>query len=572
MSASSPALLRSVILPSLLLVQAVGGTRPATPELTLDRVTSLPRLSGTPPIEVTWSSNSRRVAFLWNDEGLPFRDLWLTDAAGARPIRVTRLAEPDLARAHPGISEVAWSPEGKSLLFLFDDVIHRVQSDGSGLERLTTDVAARRALSFSAEGRFVSYLEDGDLWLWHQGSGERVRVTRVGRPPLGIVPGARFSRHDAEIVSYAWSPDSRRIALLAEDRTEVRKVLIPDYLGQETSAAALRRDFPGDNDASRRLGVYSVDDGRVRWIELAGSRDRWMGGYAWSPDGSRLLVDQHSEDAVERWLYLVTPQDGDVRELYRERRDTRVSWHWSSVWASDGRSVLFVSDNDGRHHLYSVGLDGALPRRLTSGEWSVIGESGAAWLGINPLANEVLFVANKKNPYERHVYRMPQPGGTVREVTTLAGTHEPYLSPDGTRLALLHSSNLSPPDLYVVDVNDGGPERRVTRSPAPEFDRYGWVAPRYVTFPSHVDGTTLHGRLLEPRDLDPARRYPAILGPVYPNTVRNRWGDREEWRGLYSSFEQFLVLERGYVVLQVDVRGSVGYGRAFRERLLMDYG
>jgi dipeptidyl-peptidase-4 len=56
-----------------------------------------------------------------------------------------------------------------------------------------------------------------------------------------------------------------------------------------------------------------------------------------------------------------------------------------------------------------------------------------------------------------------------------------------------------------------------------------------------------------------------IFGPVYSNTVRNRWG------GLTGTLQQYLV-QRGYIVVQVDVRGSVGYGRRFREAFLMDYG
>ncbi|MGH9389837.1 MAG: prolyl oligopeptidase family serine peptidase, partial [Vicinamibacteria bacterium] len=78
-----------------------------------------------------------------------------------------------------------------------------------------------------------------------------------------------------------------------------------------------------------------------------------------------------------------------------------------------------------------------------------------------------------------------------------------------------------------------------------------------------------------PPNLDPSnpsKKYPVILGPVYPNSVRNRWGDRQEWRGLYSSFQQYLTIERGFIGFQVDVRGSVGYGSEFRDRLLGDYG
>jgi dipeptidyl-peptidase-4 len=151
------------------------------------------------------------------------------------------------------------------------------------------------------------------------------------------------------------------------------------------------------------------------------------------------------------------------------------------------------------------------------------------------------------------------------------GTHIPSVSPDASKIAVLHSNDVTPMDLYIVDAKGGLPERRVTHSPPKEFDSYKWAQARYVTFKSHVDGVTVHGRVLEPPNLDRSKKYAAIMGPVYPNSVRNRWTDREEWRGSYNGLQQYLAVEGQYIVMLVDVRGSVGHGRAFRERLT-DYG
>jgi dipeptidyl-peptidase-4 len=139
-------------------------------------------------------------------------------------------------------------------------------------------------------------------------------------------------------------------------------------------------------------------------------------------------------------------------------------------------------------------------------------------------------------------------------------------------VALLHSNDMTPTELYIVDSEGGSTERRITTSPPTEFAQYNWVEPRYVTFKSHLDGVTLHGRLLEPPNLDRSKKHPVILGPVYPNSVRKRWGDKQIFRGLYSLIQQYFVLEGGYIVFQVDTRGSVGYGRPFREALIRDYG
>ena len=87
------------------------------------------------------------------------------------------------------------------------------------------------------------------------------------------------------------------------------------------------------------------------------------------------------------------------------------------------------------------------------------------------------------------------------------------------------SADDSPTELYIASLSGAaGAEKRITKSTPPEFDSIPWVKPKYVTFPSHLDGVTLHGRLFLPPNLDPSKKYPVILGPVYPNSVRNRWG------------------------------------------------
>jgi dipeptidyl-peptidase-4 len=105
----------------------------------------------------------------------------------------------------------------------------------------------------------------------------------------------------------------------------------------------------------------------------------------------------------------------------------------------------------------------------------------------------------------------------------------------------------------------------VTSPGSPEFASYHWVAPRYQSFKHQSEPYTIHARILEPANLDRGKKYPVIFGPVYSNTVRNHWN------GLYGMVQQLLV-QRGYIVVQVDVRGSTGYGREFREKFLMDWG
>ena len=258
--------------------------------------------------------------------------------------------------------------------------------------------------------------------------------------------------------------------------------------------------------------------------------------------------------------------DLTVRQLWHDRGERRGYPVFSSFWRTDGRGVLFVGDLDERYRLYSMSLDDEAPTRLTAGEWDVAGSRGRGTVALVPQTREIFFVSNQKSPYERHVYRMPEGGGAVTQVTSLPGVHTPFVSPDGSKVAVLHSNDVTPTELYIVDAKGGAAEQRITRSPPDEFYDYEWAEPRYVTFESRIDDFTLHGRILEPPGLDESQKYPVVLGPVYSNTVRN------EWRGLYGTLQQFMALEGGYINLQVDIRGSVGYGKTFREIFQGDWG
>lgn len=570
----------------LILALLLAAASPA--RLPLERITTLPSLIGTAPASPVWSPDGSRLAFLWNNRGMPFRDVWVVDATGDGSKRATDLGAPPAekpaanasfqelarwaaARHDPGVTAVVWSEDAKALVFVFQGDLYRVGADGAGLTQLTRTAEAESAPAFSPGGRYLSYLREGDLWLWTQSSGENVRVTRVGVPPVGRIPGGEFTDFDTEYSSYLWSPDGATVALLLEDRREARQVLFPDYLAEETRVVPQRRDFPGENDQTRSLALYPVAEGRPRPVDLPDPTDRRFGSISWSPDGSHLLVDQTSEDADDRWIYAVRRDDGAARELWHNHKPkggstTSASQLWTSHWQSDGKGIVFISDVEGWHRLYALPLAGGTPRPLTEGGWDVTGAAfEGAGLAASPKTKEFFFVGSKKSPHERPVYRLPENGGPVVAVTSLAGTHTPFVSPDGARAAVLHSSDVNPTELYVIESRAGASERRITRSPPPEFESYRWLEPRYVTFPSHLDGVTLHGRLLEPRDLDRTRRHPAILGPVYSNTARN------QWRGTHGTFQQYLAQE-GYLVLQVDIRGSVGHGREFRERAVFGIG
>ena len=528
--------------------------------LSIDRILSKPSIAGTSPSSPSWSADSQQLAFLWNDSGLTRREIWAVKGDGSGLRQITSEVE-----GKGGVKMFVWTPNASDLIYLRSgDLWHISFASGKG-KRLTKTGGNKSNLAVSPNGRYASFLQDGDLWLFNLASNKLTQQTKVGVPSISKVPLGRYNRPDVEIGSYvwggptyAWSPDSRTIAVHYVDRRDMRKVPFPYYLGKETIANNIRRGYPGDPNEYRTIGFFSVENGDLKLLDLPSPTANRIVGFSWSPNG-KLLLDQESDSATDRWLHTVDPTDGRLKEIWHDHRETRIYTSIASAWHSDGERVVFLSDLGDRYGLYLLTPGEETPNLLTNKSFDVTGTPL-----ITAPANRIFFQSNEPSPYERHVFHISDEGGASTRVTTLPGQHRPYPSPDGMRVALLHNSDLSPTELYLMDTRDGLLESQITISPNSEFMDRSWVQPRYATFKSQIDDYTLHARILEPANITRGKRYPVIFGPAYSNTVRNRWA------GTIGLLQQLLV-ERGYIVIQVDVRGSTGYGREFREKFLMDF-
>lgn len=541
--------------------------------LTIDRLYSLPRLIGTAPRAATWSNDSRRFAFLWNGEGTNFYDVWVASIDQPAPVRVTqmpRLNPPpapggDEAAARQraariegdsGVSSLTWHPDGRRLVFGFRGDIFIVRP-GDEPRRLDDGTHASRSLEPSPDGRWVAYIGAGDIWLASMDPNAAPRrLTELAAD--GAVSVERFE----------WSPDGSAIALVETDVSRVPQRRIPDYLLDETEAPLVRRSFPGEPAPGRRIGVIAaVGGGAIRWIDRGGDPQDPIFSFAWSPDSRSILLDTSDLYVKDRRLLVADARTGTVRVVHREQEPGNVTAEWQAAWTPDGSGLVFTSDSAAEdYHLHYVSPGGE-PRALTKGAWTV------SDMHVSAAAGTVFFVGNAGKPEERHVFRVGLDGSGMARLSVRPGTHAPVVSPDGRHALVIFSSDDTPFDLFLTRLDPSLPEadreRRVTTSPLPEFAEYRWVTPHYVTFRSRADGATLHGRLTLPPGLDKSRTHPAILGSVYSNTVRNQWGGRTAhptW-----GLDQYLVQE-GYILLAVDIRGSSGHGKAFRRGIRLDYG
>jgi dipeptidyl aminopeptidase/acylaminoacyl peptidase len=236
----------------------------------------------------------------------------------------------------------------------------------------------------------------------------------------------------------------------------------------------------------------------------------------------------------------------------------------------DGKWISFLSDRDGWDHLYVARPTGGTPIQITKGRFEAW---RPAW---SPDGTRIAFDSNEgSNPGMRHIgvatIGADPARATVAMLTRGRGTNtDPLWSPDGRQILYQHTDPQNSADLYVVDATGGAPVRLTDSMPA-EVDRAALVEPQLVHYPG-PDGQNVPAYLFVPKNLDRARRHPAIVW-IHGDGVNQNYDGWHIQRNyaVYYSFHQYL-LQQGYVVLAPDYRGSIGYGSAWREGVYMDVG
>ena len=525
-------------------------------ELTLDDLFASPKLTGTTPSEPAWAPNSEHFAFSWSEPGIPGRGLWLSTSNG----KEVRLISDILSAP---VRDIIWTDANRIISLRGNSLWETSLNQEVDILFMHVEAGAHN-LSISPSGNQAVYIRRGDLWLADLSSKENRRLTEIGIASLSSLEKGRYSRPEREIgpgiwsgPTYKWSPDGKTIAIHVVDRREMRKVPFPDYLAPETSPNTVRRGYPGDPNEIRKVGLLDVESGNIIYLDLPDPYHSQIIDFNWSPSGA-LLIDIASDTAVKRKLFVVAPEESRLREIWRCVREERMYTTFGSTWHPDGKKVVFLSDMGDRYGLYTIDAIATRdsPQLLTDPSYDV--------LSAPSVAGDALFYSgNGVSPYEQHVYRLNMSSRDPKQVTRLPGRNVGYPSPDGRHLVFIHSNDTSPPELYVTNTEEGA-ATRVTHSPMPTFTERPLATPEYVSFPSLVDDYTLHARILKPTNMQPGTKYPVVFGPVYSNTARNRWA------GNYS-LVQHLLAQKGYIIVQVDSRGSNGYGRAFREEFLLGF-
>jgi dipeptidyl aminopeptidase/acylaminoacyl peptidase len=612
--------MRNFLLPlgiSLFLLQAQPAERFS---LTVDNIMRGPELVGYEPAQVRWSGDSREIYFEWkehtrketdpmetwvvNRDGSGLRKLSDEEARLAPPVfgdtskdhrltvyanggdlflynrqtgktdRITRTTDPE---ANP-----RFLPDGKRIAFTRANNLYVTSLDGAGLVQMT-DIRAAGAPAPAVAGGGRGFGGRG---------GAPQAVTPTGEPQKGT-PSQEYLKaeqkelleiirekttlHDQEearrkkenprkpftlqarqnVAGLELSPDEKYVIAAIIESGSAKNTVVPNYITE----SAYTEDIPGrsnvgDTQSKFRLAILDAVNGDVKWVD-AGQKDRdvRLTQPVWSEDGSKAVLMARAADNKDRWILAIDPATGKTRVLATDHDNAWIGGPGANTlgWMKNGREVYFQSERTGWSHLYAVSYEGGEPRALTSGKWEVLNarqslDKSRFWV-----------TATKDSLYEQQLYEMPGDGGPLTRISTAAGKHAAVVSPDDRWIADVYSYTNKPPELYVQEARAHADAKKLTDSPAPEFWQYPWKDVPIVTFTAR-DGVQVPARLFKPANFP--KGGPAVVfvhGSGYLQNVDRKWSTYD-----HEFMFDHILMERGFLVIDVDYRGSAGHGRDWR--------
>ncbi len=364
--------------------------------------------------------------------------------------------------------------------------------------------------------------------------------------------------------AYWWSPDSHSLLYLQFDVSPEPQYPHAALLGEKPVYEPQRYPQAGDNNALIRVGVVPAAGGPTKWLDAGDTVKTYLIARAgWTPDSRQVWIARTNRvqnevemilfDATESFSSGLATKAGSSRTVYREKDRFWINVDGDPIFLPDSSAFFWTSERDGFRHIYRFPIDAAnsgKPQQVTHGAWQVT--SIACWDLPN---KQAYYVSTEASPLERQLYRVGFDGTGERRVTEGPGSHRISMAP-GCRNYLDTYSNLQSPSETSLHSADGALQSVFHKADRAILDEFEFRIPEVVSFEG-PGKTALYGRLIKPPDFDPARKYPLIVnvyGGPHDQSVRDAWSG--------MSIDQVLA-QQGYLVWQLDNRGTFGRGHAF---------
>ena len=427
----------------------------------------------------------------------------------------------------------------------------------------------QRLATFSPDATKVAFMRDNNLFIKDLKTGEEKQFTNDGLYNH-IINGAPDWVYEEEFSfsqGFYWSPDSKKIAFMKFDESNVREFQMEEFEGLYPDWYSFKYPKAGEDNSIVEIYVYNLENGKTVKMDTGKETDIYLPRIAWTKDANVLAIQRLNRHQNHLEILAADATTGKSRVFYDDTNkyyiDITDDWHF----LEDGKRFLMTSERSGYNHIYLYNLDGTLVKQLTDGPWDVTSVYGFD-------GKEVYFQAAKNTPVDRQIYAVNLKG-QMREVIGRPGTNNARFSNDFSYLININST-ISQPNQYELYTNKGKLVRVLEDNHefAEKLKTFNLGEKKLlkISDPAFVlpNGTQVDVDAWQilPPDFDPSKKYPVLIyvygGPGH-QTVNNSWANSDYW------WLQLLA-QHGIISVSINNRGSGAQGEVFKKMTYLQLG
>ncbi len=568
----------------LSLILAFSCTFSQAKPLTLERIFSDPSLSGKSPVQLKFSPDGTRVTYLQGkSEDYNRYDLWeynikdqtnrlLVDSknlfSGPESLSDEEKARRERQRIFgKGILEYTWSESGDALLFPLNGDLYYYNLATAKSKKLTNTPEFETDARFSPKGNYISFIRSQNIYVLDLKSELETQLTFDGGDNIKNGMAEFVAQEEmGRMTGYWWAGDDSKIAFTRVDETQVEVAIRNEIYAEEVKLFNQRYPFTGTNNVDIQLAVVTLNNKEINWIDLGKEKDIYIPRAKWHKDNMTLSYQWQNRSQQKLELRFYNSDNKKQHVSLTETSDTWINLHEDLYFLDDKKHFIWASERDGFKHLYLYNINGQLVRQLTKGHWVV-----DSLKGIDEDKNLIYFAGRADTVLESHLYSAPLFNkGNIKRLTETGSYHKVVMAKDHKSFIDNYSSVNSPSSVALR--NEQGEfitwlERNELNQSHPLTEYVKDLAiPEYGTLKAQ-DGQLLNYRIFKPVNLKAGKKYPVIVnvyGGPHAQRVANSWRSKN----LYFQY----MVQQGYIVFQLDNRGSFNRGVAFESPIYKNLG
>ena len=460
------------------------------------------------------------------------------------------------ARRLSNQSSYQMNPQETAVLINFANDLFYYEFGGDRVIRLTANPDEEVGEGFSPDGRMVSFIRGGNLYVEDLSMQRRERaLTRDGDDK--ILNGRLDWVYQEELYgrgnfgAYWWNPDSTRVAFLRLDEHPVPDFPVVDHIPLDQRLENTPYPKAGDPNPIAKLGVVNAAGGDITWVDTKNylPEDLLIVRVGWFPDGKKVWFQAQNREQTFLDLNSANPDDGKSSTLFREKGKTWVEVVDDGLqWLNDG-SFLWLSHRSGWRHVYHYSADGKQIAQVTKGDWDV-----RSLDSIDDAKGTIYFSGTEHSFIANHEYAIKLDGSGLTRLTSTEGNHRASFNSNDSHFIDSWSDVNTPTQVRLYD-SSGKLVRAIDENKVDALSQYKLGKVEFLNVKTR-DGFTMEAMMIKPPDFDPSKKYPVwsytYSGPQAPQ-VRNAWG------ATTFMWHQMLA-QKGYIIWMCDNRTASSKG------------